>query len=162
MLIVNNLCTFNMQYVDSYITQHYLLSSRIAYVIIYMYSICEHIKDLGCINVSTLGQRIKGLRLQHHLNQEQLGKVMGVKKATISNYELGTRKPDPDDIVKLANYFETTTDYLLGNTDNSELPNTTTDLLAAHLDKAYSDLSDDDKNQIQDFIKYIQSKGDNK
>lgn len=65
------------------------------------------------------GNRLKKLRVDKDLNQEQLGELIGVTKATISNWENGKGYADGDTLIKLANYFEVTTDYLLGfNTDD--------------------------------------------
>jgi len=65
-----------------------------------------------------MGQtRIRELREEKELTQKQLGKEMGVALNTISNWERGTREPDIATIIKLAEFFEVTTDYLLGVTD---------------------------------------------
>jgi transcriptional regulator with XRE-family HTH domain len=62
----------------------------------------------------TFAKRLLTLRKDRALTQEKIGKVIGVGKTSISNYERGYSTPDPETIVVLANYFEVTTDYLLG------------------------------------------------
>lgn len=62
----------------------------------------------------TLGQRIKNLRKQKNMTQEDLGKILGVTKVSISGYENDTREPDNKSLIKLSNFFNVTTDYLLG------------------------------------------------
>lgn len=61
-----------------------------------------------------LGSRIRELRKSKHLTQEQLGKILNVSKASISGYENETREPDNKSLIKLAEYFNVTLDYLLG------------------------------------------------
>ncbi|WP_334328292.1 helix-turn-helix domain-containing protein [Companilactobacillus sp. HBUAS59699] len=112
-----------------------------------------------------LGTRIRELRKRDHLTQQQIGDFLGVKKASVSSYEGGSRLPDVNAIAKLAKYFNTTTDYLLGNTnDPSSNVNTANmnDLLASRLNSDYNDLNESDKREVQDFIEYIKNKTNNK
>lgn len=67
------------------------------------------------------GDRLRSLREEKELSQEELGKVLSAAKSTISQYELGKRNPDPDTLIKLADYFYVSIDYLLGRTDHREL-----------------------------------------
>lgn len=61
-----------------------------------------------------IGKRIKDLRLEKGLSQQELGDMIGVTKVSICGYENGTRTPSLDTFCILADIFETTTDYLLG------------------------------------------------
>ncbi|EGK13004.1 XRE family transcriptional regulator [Desmospora sp. 8437] len=63
--------------------------------------------------------RLKKLRLEHKLTQEQLGKKINVTKVSISGYENGTRTPDIETLQKIAEVFDVTIDFLLGRTDQS-------------------------------------------
>lgn len=47
------------------------------------------------------------------LTQEQLGNVLGYKYTSISNYESGRNEPCIRDLIKLANFFDVSMDYLL-------------------------------------------------
>ena len=60
------------------------------------------------------GKRLKELRRQAGLTQQQLGTQIGVTKSVISFYELQEHSPAPDVLIKLATVFHVTTDYLLG------------------------------------------------
>lgn len=64
-----------------------------------------------------IGERIRRLRREKDISQEQLGKMLNVGKTTISNYETGYSSPDNETLKKLAEIFDCTTDYLLGRTD---------------------------------------------
>ena len=61
--------------------------------------------------------RIKELRTQRKITQEELGNIINVQKAAVSKYELGRAVPSTDVLTKLANYFNVSVDYLLGRTN---------------------------------------------
>jgi transcriptional regulator with XRE-family HTH domain len=61
----------------------------------------------------TLGRRLSKLREKRGLDQAQLGEKLNLSKSTISAYERETRSPNPEIIVLLAEFFDTTTDFLL-------------------------------------------------
>lgn len=73
-----------------------------------------------------LGDRLKKLRNERKITQEKLGKKVNVTKVSISGYENGNRNPDTETLQKLADFFEVSTDYLLGRTDNNEINNKVT------------------------------------
>ena len=61
-----------------------------------------------------IGKRIKLLRIQKRLSQEELGNYLGVTKVSICGYEKGKRVPNADNLEKLANFFGVSIDYLYG------------------------------------------------
>ena len=58
--------------------------------------------------------RLRELRTQAGLTQLQLAQRLGITKSVISFYELSERAPSPDVLIRLANIFRVSTDYLLG------------------------------------------------
>lgn len=60
------------------------------------------------------GAKLKKLRLQAGLTQDQLAKQVGVSKSVISFYELRERTPSPEVLIKLATIFHVSSDFLLG------------------------------------------------
>ncbi|MCI1858287.1 MAG: helix-turn-helix transcriptional regulator [Sporolactobacillus sp.] len=68
-----------------------------------------------------LGDRMKQLRKEHGLTQDQLAERLNVKKTTISNYETGYSTPSNEMLKKLASTLNVSTDYLLERTDNPAL-----------------------------------------
>ena len=70
------------------------------------------------MNTSSLGDRIRKLRTEKELEQKELAQILQVHKGTVSNWENNKRIPDSEMLIKIANYFSVTTDYLLGNTNN--------------------------------------------
>jgi len=61
-------------------------------------------------------ERIKQLRLARDLSQGDLAKGLHVAQTTVSQWESG-RKPSIDMLAQIADYFNVTTDYLLGRTN---------------------------------------------
>ncbi|EWH21213.1 MULTISPECIES: helix-turn-helix domain-containing protein [Bacillus] len=64
-----------------------------------------------------LGDRLKELRESKKLTQEQVAKFLGTTRGTYAHYEINKRKPDYDTLIKLADFFGVTTDYLLRGVD---------------------------------------------
>lgn len=64
--------------------------------------------------MTVLGKRIRYLRQQANLTQAQLGKLLDCSSSTVSLYEGGQRSPDTTMLVRLADVFDVSVDYLLG------------------------------------------------
>lgn len=60
--------------------------------------------------------KLKHLRKTHKINQVKLAEILGTSQATITFWETGKRIPDVEMLCKIADYFNVTTDYLLGRT----------------------------------------------
>ena len=65
-------------------------------------------------------KRLTLLRKEKGLSQVELSKELGISQQSISKYENGTREPDNKTLINIANYFNVTTDYLLGTSDIKE------------------------------------------
>jgi len=66
------------------------------------------------IEVIVLYERIRGLREDRDLTQKDLGELLGVSQATYSRYESGKLDIPTDVLLRLADYYHVTVDYLLG------------------------------------------------
>lgn len=129
----------------------------------------------------TFGERLKSLRIEKDLTQEQLGEHFGMKKSRISQYELDKRQAD-DELKKLfADYFNVSIDYLIGRSDIRN-PYNSTDKISSSLDddkelaefwnvlkeredlkllfKQTKDLAPKDIKQIMRIIKAIEDEED--
>lgn len=60
------------------------------------------------------GDKLKKLRKEKKLSQEELGLILKVSKMTISNWEANSTEPSLENINELAKYFDVTPNYLLG------------------------------------------------
>lgn len=61
----------------------------------------------------TLGEKIVDLRKKRGLSQEELAISLGVSRQAVSKWEVGDAMPDTDKVIALAEFFGTTTDFLL-------------------------------------------------
>lgn len=72
----------------------------------------------GDINMTELfGKKLKALRTSRKISQKEFGKIFGLAESTIGMYERDERRPDFELLNKFADYFEVSTDYLLGRTN---------------------------------------------
>jgi transcriptional regulator with XRE-family HTH domain len=71
--------------------------------------------------------RLKELRSKKEISQRDLAKLLKLSPSTIAMYETGQREPDAETLKKIADFFNTTTDYLLGRTDDPNPPEKTID-----------------------------------
>ena len=67
-------------------------------------------------------RRIRDLRDDHDLSQRVLAEKLGMKQAQYSRYELGYRDIPTDILIALADLYNTSTDYILGRTDDPAPP----------------------------------------
>ena len=67
-------------------------------------------------------KNLKTLRLSKNLSQQQLALRLDLSQQTIYKYENQITEPDIATLIKLADYFNTSVDYLIGNTDNPQRP----------------------------------------
>ncbi|MGY4795561.1 helix-turn-helix domain-containing protein [Lysinibacillus fusiformis] len=65
-----------------------------------------------------LSIRLKALRTQQRKTQQEMADLLGITRQGYAKYENNLGEPDNSTLAKLADYFEVSTDYLLGRTDN--------------------------------------------
>ncbi|GGK20920.1 hypothetical protein GCM10010965_12520 [Caldalkalibacillus thermarum] len=67
---------------------------------------------------NVLGKRLRKLREKRGLSQKEAAKRFGISNFALSRYENGTANPDPDLIAKFSEFYDVSSDYILGRTDN--------------------------------------------
>ena len=72
------------------------------------------------VNIN-MGERIKSLRISRNLTQKQVASRIGLAISAVSAYELGTRYPSYDILLKLARLYNVSTDYLIGREDGCNI-----------------------------------------
>ena len=65
-------------------------------------------------------QRIQDLRIDSDLSQKKIGEILHISQRSYSHYETGSRNIPSEMLIRLADYYDTTIDYLVGRTDNKE------------------------------------------
>lgn len=86
--------------------------------------------------------RIKELRIYHKLSQNELGKIMNVSGQTILNWENEIYEPNISQLIKLADYFGVTLDFLVNRTHTIS----TSEIVCNELEKL-------NKGEVIEFIK---------
>lgn len=102
----------------------------------------------------SVGDNIRTARINKKLNQKELAELLAsrninIGNTTISNWEKGISKPDPDTIAILCEILDVDANYILGF-DNKESNNNIKDIEV--LLDAYKELSDSDKEFIKNII----------
>lgn len=65
-------------------------------------------------------QRIQDLRIDSDLSQKKIGEILHISQRSYSHYETGSCNIPIEMLIRLADYYDTTIDYLVGRTDNKE------------------------------------------
>ena len=68
----------------------------------------------------TVYRRIRDLREDHDLNQTEVAKMLGMSQTGYSKYETGENDMPTEILIRLAQFYNTSIDYLLGQTDESK------------------------------------------
>ena len=99
-------------------------------------------------------ERLRAAREKRGLTQGELAERAGLQPSAISHFETGTRKPSFDNLRRLADALEATTDYLLGRV--SELTGLATG--AEKLNRHYGQLSSGDRQVADRMVEFLAEK----
>lgn len=99
-----------------------------------------------------LGQRIKKLREEKDMTQQNLADILGVSQQAVAKWESGKAEPDSMTMVRISNIFEVSLDYLLGRT-NIRTPIET---IAAHHDG--DEWTEEELEEIERFKEFVRMK----
>lgn len=89
-----------------------------------------------------LNENIKKLRVARGLNQVEFAKTLGVSKQCVSNWENDNVMPSIEMLIKIADFFNVTTDYVLGRNEKTYIDVTgLTDEQISHISLIVSDMS---------------------
>lgn len=112
--------------------------------------------------MATMQERIRKLRVDAHLTQQELGAVLGVAKNTISQYETGRNAPNDDIKIAMANYFNVSMDYLMGKTDALGFDSCTPPVMATKISESgismfhtYLDLSGENQEKVNNYVQML-------
>jgi transcriptional regulator with XRE-family HTH domain len=120
----------------------------------------------------SLGVRLRERREKFNKTQLDAAKHLGISNVQLSRYESDGRKPDPEMLSRFAEYYRTTTDYLLGRTNNAAsdlIDSPSTSAYPAFEEfisnpehgvffKDYLDAPEERKEEMRRFWEFIQEK----
>lgn len=99
-----------------------------------------------------IGDKIRELRLEHRMSQTELARAVHASQQAVTKWENGRSEPSSSAIADIANYFNVSSDYLLGRTTN-RIPDK--DLSKNQKLVAYSidpDISDEERQAIIEMV----------
>ncbi len=114
-------------------------------------------------------ENLRKTRKERNLTMKEVGIAIGVGESTISQYETGKRQPDQQNLLKLADYFGVTVDYLLGRETDTErdekpqlhIPDKYKDVLVA-FEGGADDLTQEDVDKVIEYIELLRTKNRSK
>lgn len=68
-------------------------------------------------NMTTFPKRLLELRKQHNMTQRDVASYLSIAQPSYIRYENGTAEPTLDNLVRLADLFDVSSDYLIGRSD---------------------------------------------
>lgn len=95
-----------------------------------------------------LSRRLQELRFENHLTQEQVAAKLNITTGAYGHYESKRSIPSIETVIKLAEIFNCSTDYILGRSKIKKPSQI----------EYFDDLPTDAKNEINQFITYIKNK----
>ena len=101
-----------------------------------------------------LSIRLKSLIKERGLTQMQVAKELHLAKSTFNGYIVSGRQPDHTTLVRIADYFEVSIDYLLGATDVRVKPKEPINMKEGELVGIYRDLDADKQNMLMEQAIY--------
>jgi transcriptional regulator with XRE-family HTH domain len=102
------------------------------------------------INMSTLAERLKSLRKEKDVRQEDVSKSTGIHVASLSRYENGKRvNIGRDELIKLANYYGVSLDYIAGISTYKE------SISLREIENIFNVLPEGEKLLLVDYAKYL-------
>lgn len=114
------------------------------------------------------GDILKKLRTSKGLSQQELANRLSINRSTYARYETSSTQPDFDTLKQLADYFEVSTDELLGYTVDKPTQTKSTEDVAfeafrndPNLEVFYKELPESDEEKVQqlkDFWEFINKK----
>ncbi|MDA2525876.1 helix-turn-helix transcriptional regulator [Bacillus cereus] len=115
-----------------------------------------------------LNERLKSLRTERKLTQEQFATAVGITKASVSKFENGIKTPSRETIERIADYFNVTTDYLLGRSEDPELNEEENKIVSEegkNIMSLIESLPEDERKkaweQLEMYVNYMQTKKNN-
>lgn len=103
--------------------------------------------------------RMKLLREQHNLSQTDLAKILNISRQSYNFYENEKRDPDTAMLIRIADFFNVSLDYLLGRTnDPSPLTQEKTPSYQEEVIQELEDITPEMASEVRQFISYLKHK----
>ncbi len=105
-----------------------------------------------------LGERIKYLRKNAHLNQRELAELLKISHSTLSLYESGQRTPNDSVKIKIADFFNVSVDYLVGHKSEESVAFKNLSKSQVYLLKVSENLDEKDLEKVFEYAELLSIK----
>lgn len=112
--------------------------------------------SLSSIPSESFPRRLRAARECRRLSQEELARRAGLQASAISHFETRSRRPSFENLWRLAEALNVTTDYLLGRASEMQIR----PLAMAWLDQRYAELSAERQQIVADFVVMLAQRND--
>lgn len=102
--------------------------------------------------MNTIASRLKSLRNEKDMTQEEMSTATHINRATIASWETGRAVPDSETIKSLADFFDCSADYLLGRSD---VRNPIETIAAHRSDDPMDELPEDARRSLEEYKEYL-------
>ncbi len=108
-----------------------------------------------------INERLAELRQQKGVSRRELSFALGLEQSTYGKYELGQRQPSLEILQKLADYFDVSTDYILGKSEDPtvelNIPSQLEGVHVAFNRGEFEDLTQEEVDRIAEFAQFVKS-----
>ena len=99
--------------------------------------------------------KIRELRKATKITMKELGKIIGVAESTMSLYETGKRKPDPETLSKMADYLGVSVDCLMGREEAQPQPASPADQIKQGVAAEMMRMSIPEMERVYDYARFV-------
>ena len=104
--------------------------------------------------MATFSERLRMLREERKMGQKEVASLLGLTYSSIGKYETDSRQPPLHSILRLAEFFQVSTDFLLGR---SNIRLSAEEVINEH-ENMIADLPSEAKKEISTFVEFIREK----
>jgi transcriptional regulator with XRE-family HTH domain len=99
------------------IVKHFLEFVSYQVILFILETLCDKLFAKGCVHMS-FGQRLRELRRERNMTQQEFADAIMISRSTIAGYETAGKEPDNDRLLKIADFFGVSVDYMIGATND--------------------------------------------
>ena len=105
-----------------------------------------------------IGRRIRFLREQAGITQGELAKIIGVSRMSVTHWETERAEPFYEAVIKMADYFKVTTDYILGRDNPPPTPADTVVTFTDGRQVPFSKLTPEERAAIESVWRLVSAR----
>ena len=100
-------------------------------------------------------ERLKALRKEAGFTQKEMAQQFGISQQAYATWENGQKMPAKERLAKLANFFNVSIDYLLGNSDNKKSNEADLSMIETLYQRTSRNLTEEEQKLLEEELKKI-------